>query len=181
MYVAGNFTTYRQPIYNRLIRTDLSGSIDTTFNMGTGFPAGNFITCMATQSDGKLIVGGNITIYSGSSPSAGNLIRLKEICDKYNVILGLDNCESSFSYYYDQNNIHKSILKLATSSTSVFFSHLTMNGTEGGFIFTESDEEDEWYRMARSHGLTRGMPDRYKNPNVNSRVTSGPKTSEFHI
>jgi uncharacterized delta-60 repeat protein len=76
LYVGGNFTTYQQPIYNRIIRTDLSGSIDTTFNMGTGFPAGNIIECMATQSDGKLIIGGNITTYSGSSPSAGNLIRL---------------------------------------------------------------------------------------------------------
>jgi len=75
LYVGGNFTTYKQPIYNRIIRTDLSGSIDTTFNMGSGIPAGQFLTCMVTQSDGKLIVGGNISSYSGSI-NAGNLVRL---------------------------------------------------------------------------------------------------------
>jgi uncharacterized delta-60 repeat protein len=75
LYVGGNFTTYKQPIYSRIIRTDLSGSIDTTFNMGNGFPAGGFPTCMVTQSDGKIIIGGNFSTYSGSI-NAGNLIRL---------------------------------------------------------------------------------------------------------
>ena len=66
LYVGGSFTTYRQPIYNRIIRTDLSGSIDTTFNMGSGIAAGQYPTCMVTQSDGKLLIGGNISSYSGS-------------------------------------------------------------------------------------------------------------------
>jgi uncharacterized delta-60 repeat protein len=67
LYVAGNFTTYQQPIYNRIIRTDLSGSIDTTFNMGVGAAAS--VTCMVTQSDGKIIMGGASTTYSGSASS----------------------------------------------------------------------------------------------------------------
>ena len=73
LYVGGNFTTYKQPTYNRIIRTDLSGSIDTTFNMGNG--AANSIQCMVTQSDGKLLIGGTFTTYSGSI-NAGNLVRL---------------------------------------------------------------------------------------------------------
>ena len=72
LYVAGNFTTYRQPIYNRLIRTDLSGSIDTTFNMGTG--PSSTVNCMVTQSDGKLLLGGSFSSYSGSS--VGNIVRV---------------------------------------------------------------------------------------------------------
>jgi len=72
LYVGGNFTTYRQPIYNRIIRTDLSGSIDTTFNVGVG-PSGN-VNCMVTQSDGKLLLGGNFTTYSGST--VGNIVRV---------------------------------------------------------------------------------------------------------
>lgn len=65
LYVGGSFTTYKQPIYNRIIRTDLSGSIDTTFNMGTGVV--NQTNCMVTQSDGKLLIGGSISTYSGSA------------------------------------------------------------------------------------------------------------------
>jgi CDP-6-deoxy-D-xylo-4-hexulose-3-dehydrase len=96
-----------------------------------------------------------------------DVLESKKITENYGARFLLDNCESSFSYYCPKAGSHKSILKLATSSTSIFFSHLTMSGTEGGLIFTESDEEAEWYRMARSHGLTRGMPEKYKNPNVN--------------
>jgi uncharacterized delta-60 repeat protein len=72
MYVGGNFTTYRQPIYNRIIRTDLSGSIDTTFNMGVG--PSSTVNCMVTQSDGKLLLGGSFSSYSGSS--VGNIVRV---------------------------------------------------------------------------------------------------------
>jgi uncharacterized delta-60 repeat protein len=72
LYVGGNFTTYKHPTYSRIIRTDLSGSIDTTFNMGTG--AANSIQCMVTQSDGKLLIGGTFTTYSGST-NAG-LVRI---------------------------------------------------------------------------------------------------------
>jgi len=66
MYIGGIFTTYKQPIYTRILCTDLSGSVDTTFNMGTA-GANNSVLCMVTQSDGKIIIGGNFTAYSGSS------------------------------------------------------------------------------------------------------------------
>ncbi len=64
-YVAGNFGSFKEPTFNRIVATDLSGSIDTSFNMGLGF--NNTVRCMVTQSDGKLIVGGDFTTYSGSS------------------------------------------------------------------------------------------------------------------
>ena len=99
------------------------------------------------------------------------LEKCKSETQKHGARFMMDNCEASFSYY-DQGHGHsgfpRSILKVATCSTSIFFSHLTMSGTEGGLVFTESDEEADWYRMARSHGLTRGMPERYKNPKVNA-------------
>jgi len=98
-----------------------------------------------------------------------DILESKRITESNGARFLLDNCESSFSYYFDANNNYnrkQSILGLVTSSTSIFFSHLTMSGTEGGLIFTNSDEEAEWYIMARSHGLTRGMPDKYKNPDV---------------
>lgn len=65
LYLGGSFTTYNAPVYNRIIKLDNTGSIDTTFNMGAGF--NNTVYCMATQSDAKLIVGGDFTTYSGSN------------------------------------------------------------------------------------------------------------------
>lgn len=92
-----------------------------------------------------------------------------EACKRASEYFGarflMDNCEASFSYY-SSNSGPKSILTLTTCSTSIFFSHLTSSGTEGGLIFAQTQEEADWYRMARSHGLTRGMPDSYKNPAV---------------
>ena len=65
-YVAGNFGGFKEPTFSRIVATDLSGSIDTTFNPGqTGF--NSTVRCMVTQSDGKLIVGGDFTTYSGSA------------------------------------------------------------------------------------------------------------------
>lgn len=65
LYTAGSFTLYDAPRYTRIIKLDNTGSVDTTFNMGTGFS--NTIYCMITQSDAKLVVGGDFTSYSGST------------------------------------------------------------------------------------------------------------------
>lgn len=93
---------------------------------------------------------------------ANDLEECRGIAQSHNARFLMDNCEASFSSY----GALPSILTFTTCSTSIFFSHFTSSGTEGGLIFTESQEEAEWYRMARSHGLTRGMPEKYKNPNV---------------
>ena len=66
-YVVGSFGSFKQPTFNRIVATDLSGSVDTTFNMGVGF--NGTVRCMVTQSDGKIIVGGDFTSYSGSGAS----------------------------------------------------------------------------------------------------------------
>jgi len=63
--VGGNFTSYNGSSINRIIRLETSGSIDTTFNVGTGFTEPVHTT--AIQSDDKVIVGGNFTNYSGST------------------------------------------------------------------------------------------------------------------
>lgn len=93
---------------------------------------------------------------------ANDLEECRTIAISHDARFLMDNCEASFSSYGE----HPSILALATCSTSIFFSHFTSSGTEGGLIFTDSKDEAEWYQMARSHGLTRGMPEKYKNPNV---------------
>lgn len=71
-YAVGSFGSFNAPSFKRLVATDLSGSIDTTFNMGAGFSS--TVRSMATQSDGKLIVGGDFSLYSGSATNY--LIRL---------------------------------------------------------------------------------------------------------
>ena len=73
----GNFTQYSSS-NNYITRTNLSGSYNagpgTSFNVGAGF--NNEVFTYATQSDGKILVGGLFTTYSGSSTNTTRLIRL---------------------------------------------------------------------------------------------------------
>lgn len=69
----GNFTKYNDVISNRITRVFPDGTIDTTFNIGSGF--NSQIYAMAIQSDGKVIVAGNFTTYNGST-GVGRIIRL---------------------------------------------------------------------------------------------------------
>jgi uncharacterized delta-60 repeat protein len=64
--VGGNFTTFSGSSQNRLIRLNSDGSKDSTFNIGSGF-AGGRVYSIVTQSDGKILVGGAFTTFTGSS------------------------------------------------------------------------------------------------------------------
>lgn len=65
--VGGAFTSYNGTARNRLVRINPDGSLDTTFNTGTG-PNGAGIQALALQSDGKLvIIGSNMTSYNGAA------------------------------------------------------------------------------------------------------------------
>lgn len=103
-----------------------------------------------------------VTSLLGFSP---NIVKLKEIELKYEVRVMLDNCESTFSTYNNKN-----ISSYFTSTTSTYFGHLTQS-VEGGFIFTNNDEEYEYFLMARNHGMTRSLVNskKYENPDVDSR------------
>lgn len=61
--LGGAFTTYQGSIANRIIRLNSDGSIDTSFNIGTGFSSN--VRALALQSDAKIIVGGQFNTYQG--------------------------------------------------------------------------------------------------------------------
>jgi uncharacterized delta-60 repeat protein len=62
--IGGYFTTYNDTARNYIARLNANGSIDATFNLGTG--ANNFVFATAIQSDGKIIIGGDFTTYNGT-------------------------------------------------------------------------------------------------------------------
>jgi uncharacterized delta-60 repeat protein len=61
--VGGNFTQYNGTARNRIVRLNTDGSLDTTFNIGTGFNAS--VWAITIQPDNKILVGGQFTSYSG--------------------------------------------------------------------------------------------------------------------
>ena len=82
-----------------------------------------------------------------------NMGRVVELCDKYDVILLEDVCESMGSKYKDK---YLGTFGLASFFSMYFGHHLST--IEGGFINT--DDEDFYYTllMMRSHGWARDLP-----------------------
>jgi uncharacterized delta-60 repeat protein len=70
--IVGTFTSYNGVTANRIIRLNLDGSVDTSFNTGSGF--NDMATEIAIQSDNKVIIIGTFTSYNGSS--INRIIRL---------------------------------------------------------------------------------------------------------
>ncbi|MFH0974290.1 MAG: hypothetical protein V1874_00735 [Spirochaetota bacterium] len=62
--IGGGFTTYNSTVRNHITRINSDGSLDTTFNPGTG--AGDNVKCMSIQSDGKIVIGGEFTTYNST-------------------------------------------------------------------------------------------------------------------
>jgi uncharacterized delta-60 repeat protein len=74
VYVGGGFTSYNGTTSNRFIRLNSDGTVDNTFDVGTGFD--NEVTSIAPTTDGSgdVYVGGNFTSYNGTT--SNRLIRL---------------------------------------------------------------------------------------------------------
>jgi|GEM_PF-2491778 len=94
MIIAGNFTSYNGATRNRIARINSDGSLDPSFDPGVG--PNNLVTCVALQADGKIVIGGSFTTYSGTA--RGFLARINangSLDTAFNPSLSLDgkvNC-----------------------------------------------------------------------------------------
>jgi uncharacterized delta-60 repeat protein len=70
--IGGDFTTFNGTARNRIARLNADGSLDGSFNPGTG--ANTQIRSVAYQPDGKVLIGGNFTTYNGTARN--NIARL---------------------------------------------------------------------------------------------------------
>ena len=61
--IGGDFTSYNGTGRNRIARLNTDGSLDISFNPGSG--TNNTIYSTAMQADGKMIIGGQFTSYNG--------------------------------------------------------------------------------------------------------------------
>ncbi len=65
--IGGDFTSVNGTNRNHVARLNTNGSLDLTFNPGTG--ANDIVTAVALQSNGKAIVGGDFTTMNGATCS----------------------------------------------------------------------------------------------------------------
>ena len=83
-----------------------------------------------------------------------NFKKLKDLCDKYNLLLLEDNCESLGAIY--DNKFTGTIGNVGTFS--FFFSH-HMQTMEGGMLVTNNKKTYELANSMRAHGWIRDLPD----------------------
>ena len=82
--IGGEFTLFGTTAVKKLIRLTTTGTLDTTFSIGTGttdsanYPScpycSNYVKALKQQPDGKIIVGGKFTTFNGLS--ATNITRI---------------------------------------------------------------------------------------------------------
>ncbi|MDP1728505.1 MAG: T9SS type A sorting domain-containing protein [Bacteroidota bacterium] len=65
--IGGDFNTYNGTTKYRIARLNANGTLDATFNQGTGTGAGDKVVTTAIQSDGKIIIGGSFYAYNGTA------------------------------------------------------------------------------------------------------------------
>jgi uncharacterized delta-60 repeat protein len=63
--VGGVFTSYNGTPANGIVRLNDDGTVDNSFNSGTGF--NTTVWAINVQTDGKILVGGDFTQYNGNS------------------------------------------------------------------------------------------------------------------
>ncbi|MDD4290046.1 MAG: delta-60 repeat domain-containing protein [Patescibacteria group bacterium] len=88
--IGGDFSTYNGTSRNRIARLNSDGSLDTSFNPGSGL--NNMIRSMCEQQDGKIIIGGDFTTYNGTSRN--RIARLNSdgsLDASFNIGNGVDN------------------------------------------------------------------------------------------
>ncbi|MFO0484024.1 MAG: delta-60 repeat domain-containing protein, partial [Sphingobacteriia bacterium] len=64
MLIEGGFSSYNNTPRNRIARLNADGSLDTGFNPGSSLNGA--VSALAPQPDGKVLIGGNFTSYSGT-------------------------------------------------------------------------------------------------------------------
>ena len=65
--IGGEFDTYNGTTVNRIARLNADGTLDNSFNMGSGLAGGYpIVYSIAVQSDGKIVIGGAFTSYNGT-------------------------------------------------------------------------------------------------------------------
>lgn len=86
----GNFTSYNGQSRNRIVRLNADGTLDASFNLGTGFPT--TVSVIALQPDGKILAGGHFVEYNGQARN--KIVRLNvdgTLDTSFTIGTGFDN------------------------------------------------------------------------------------------
>jgi len=142
--VGGVFLAYNGVAANSIVRLNANGTIDTSFNSGTGF--NSTVSSIAIKSDGKIIVGGLFTSFNGVTENY--IIRLNADGTKdtsFNTGTGFNSSVNSITIQTgDKILIGGSFTIYKGNNSSAFLISLHNNGTLSNTTFTSSSDFTLW-------------------------------------
>jgi uncharacterized delta-60 repeat protein len=151
--LGGQFSFFNGISYNRIVRLNADGSIDSGFSIGVGFDKN--VYSIALQSNNKLIIGGAFTTYKGVS--AKRLLRLNSdgsLDATFTTGLGFSNGEiravlvqpddcvligGTFSGTYNGTAVRRMVRLLATGVVDTTFL-VNLNNTLFSICFTPNNK-----------------------------------------
>jgi len=125
--IGGDFTTYNGVARARLAKINYSGSLDTTFTVGTGFNGA--VRSIHIQSDNKILVGGDFTSYNGTS--VNRLIRLNSdgtIDSTFTIGTGFNNTVLSIKEQLDNKILVGGTFTLVNGLSIAYMVRLRASG-----------------------------------------------------
>jgi len=129
IYVVGDFLSYSGSTCHKVIRINSNGTRDLTFNAGTNTSGNIYAIALASGSD-KLYVGGDFTIYSGSSINRIARVNSNGTLDtSFNVGTGATRTDNGLTIVYG-------ILPVTQSDGQIYIvgSFNQYSGSEGNGI-----------------------------------------------
>jgi uncharacterized delta-60 repeat protein len=124
----GTFTTYSGSSNNCIVRINTDGTKDTTFNLGTGFNSTAYIVKVA--GDGKIVVAGTFTTYSGSA--ANYIIRLNSNGTRdttFNLGTGFNSVVYSLSVQNDYKVLAMGLFTSYSGSSNNYITRINASGS----------------------------------------------------
>ncbi len=127
-FVGGNFTTVNGTSRNRIARLNSDGSLDTSFNPGSGMDSTVF--ALTLQPDGKPLVGGSFTTVNGTSRN--RIARLNSdgsLDTSFNPGLGMDDAVNAIALQLDGKPIVGGVFTAVNGTSRNYIARLNSDGS----------------------------------------------------
>jgi uncharacterized delta-60 repeat protein len=129
--IGGDFTSYNGTARNRIARININGTIDGTFNPGTGVT--NVVRTTSIQNNGKIIIGGNFSSYNGTSRNRIAVLNADGTLDEsFNPGTGANSYVSTISIQTDGKIIIAGEFTFYNGTFRGNIARLNTNGTLDG-------------------------------------------------
>lgn len=137
--LGGDFTEFNGIVANHIVRLNIDGTVDNTFNTGTllGTNSSTSVYAIAVQSDGNILIGGSFTggfrkvsptgsqISASFSPGLGNFVRVIKIQSDDKVLIGRSSSRVNDTFQSSDGSLRR---YTSTGSLDGTFISLTYNG-----------------------------------------------------